>query len=71
VQAFCAGQSFVFGPMQILAALNEVPFSGNLRLNAAISVYDCLALKVSSPSCCLLQQLSPAIAAAIAGDLKL
>ena len=55
--SFWAGQSFVFGTEQILAALNEVPFSG--RQNAAISVYHGLALKVASPSCCLLQQLSP------------
>jgi hypothetical protein len=51
--------------------LNQGSFSDNLQLNAAISVSDHLALKIDSPSCYLPQQLSPAIAPAIAEDLKL
>lgn len=53
-----------------LATLNYGQFSGYCRLNGAISVPLFLALKTASLSSVRSQQLSPAIAAAIAGDLN-
>ena len=63
VSVIWAGWLCFIGPSKYsYLQLNQSPFSGYLRLTAAISVSDHIALKIDSPSCCLPQQLSPAIA---------
>ena len=50
--------------------LNHTLISGFRALNPAISTFDHIALKVNYPSRCSVQPRSPAVAAAIAGDLR-
>ena len=71
LEVYWAGCPWLSNALAAGLPLNKHLFHSNLRLNSAISASDFLARKTQSPSCSIPQQLSPAIAAAIAGDLKL